>query len=228
MLADLVEFFAGIIEDLILRFGAVGIWAIALLENVFPPTPSDAIYPLAGKLAYEGHIGLRSVLIAGTLGTLSGSLLYYHVGRWLGEARLRAWVMRWGSFRVLGVQVTLFAMRDLDRTLRLFQERGEWIVCLGRFIPVLHSLISIPAGVARMNRTRFAFYTALGAILNAGPRVLLGYWLGAYWDQLLNSLRLYESLWILVLGGAVLALILYRVMRFRRQRLSERLHHAVD
>lgn len=212
MLADFVEYVAELIDSLVSSFGAPIISLIALLENIFPPIPSETLYPLAGKLAFDEVISVPMIVFAGVVGSVAGSLIYYCIGYRLGEKRARRFIARFGTWHIRRIRITLLAVADYDRGLQLFRQRGTFIVFVGRLMPVVHGVVSIPAGVIRMNIWLFLLYTALGSALWILPLTLLGYWLGENWKTMLQWVDFYQNL---LLGFLVAFFIFYIVRRFR-------------
>ena len=129
-----------------------------LIDNVFPPIPSEVIMPLAGFAAARGQLSLIGVFLAGTAGSLSGALVWYGVGRWVGRERLKRFAARHGRWLTL-------SPAEIDRAGGWFARRGGITVLVGRVIPGVRSLISVPAGVAGMPLTPFLVYSAVGTIV---------------------------------------------------------------
>jgi membrane protein DedA with SNARE-associated domain len=217
MLADLFEAFAAGLESLVETFGLPGVVMIALFENLFPPTPSEFLYPLAGKLVYDGHFNAVGVIIAGVLGSLMGSLVYYSIGYWLGEAHAREAIARYGSLRLWRWSVILASVEDYDRAVALFQRWGGPLVLVARLVPLVHSVVSIPAGVVRMRLLPFILYTALGSFLWIMPLTLFGMWLGSQWEKILYYMDVYTNVWYGLIGAALVYWIARRVWAVRRQ-----------
>jgi membrane protein DedA with SNARE-associated domain len=138
--------------------GYLGVASLALLENLFPPIPSEVVIPLAGFVAAEGELSLWGVIAAGTAGSLAGAMAWYEIGRRVGERRLRAWVTRHGRWLTLGP-------RDVDRAQRWFARHGGTAVFLGRLVPGIRTFVSLPAGFAGMPRTAFVLYSAAGTLI---------------------------------------------------------------
>lgn len=142
--------------------GYSGVALLTFLENVFPPIPSELIIPLAGFVAAEGEMSVPGVIVAGALGSLIGAVLWYEVGRRLGERRVREWVDRSGHWLTL-------TSSDVDQAQQWFLRHGGRAVFIGRLVPGVRSLISIPAGFARMPLGPFVLYSLAGtAIWTAG------------------------------------------------------------
>jgi membrane protein DedA with SNARE-associated domain len=174
------------ITNLIETFGYLGIFALMFLENLFPPIPSEVIMPLAGYTAATGALHPLGVLIAGFLGSFAGALFWYVVGRLFGLSTLKRAAGRFG--RVLTVSPA-----EIDVASRWFLERGQVAVCLGRMIPTVRTLISVPAGLTRMQIFPFMLYSAIGTALWTTLLFIAGYLLedryeliGGYLDPVTN------------------------------------------
>jgi membrane protein DedA with SNARE-associated domain len=212
-LSNLVESITSLVERIIATFGAPGISLIALFENLFPPTPSEVLYPLAGKMAYAGKVSLPAIIVAGTLGSLAGSIIYYTLGYRLGEKRVRDMIARYGTLKLLRFNIQLVTVKDFERGLELFERYGSAIVLIGRLMPFVHGVVSIPAGVIRMNIALFTLFTAVGAALWIAPLTIFGYWLGDNWQEVLSWMDTYQNT-ILVL--AVVMILAYVIRRGRQ------------
>jgi membrane protein YqaA with SNARE-associated domain len=127
------------ITGLVERTGYVGIALLMLAENVFPPIPSELIMPLAGFAAAQGELGMAGVVAAGTAGALAGALLWYGLGRWVGLERLKRWAAEHGRWLTVSPD-------DLDRAAAWFGRHGGAAVLVGRLVPAVRTLISVPAG----------------------------------------------------------------------------------
>lgn len=204
MLAEFIDSVTKLVENIVIRFGAPGVTLIAFFENLFPPTPSELLYPLAGKMASDGKTSLVAVVLAGVIGSIAGSLIYYSLGYRLGEAGVRDMIERLGTIRVSRLKIPIVTTEDYDRGLRLFRRYGSIIVFVARLMPLVHGVVSIPAGVVRMNLLLFCIYTALGAALWITPLAVFGYWLGNNWRDVLGWLNIYENVFIATLGLIVL------------------------
>ena len=221
MIAELLDALAGGVEAVIDTLGLPGVTLIAFLENLFPPTPSEILYPLAGKLAHDGELVAWGVIVAGVIGSLLGSLIYYGVGYWLGRDRVRGALARYGRVRVGRFQWTIVSVDEYDRAMALFDRRGGVIVLIARLMPLVHGAVSIPAGVVRMPLGPFVFYTALGSALWIAPLTLLGVWLGANWERALYWIGLYENIWYGLIAAAIAYFIYGRVRNRQLTRENE-------
>jgi len=203
-LSNLVEYITSLVERIIASFGAPGISLIALFENLFPPTPSEVLYPLAGKMAYSGRVSVPAIIVAGTVGSLMGSIIYYTLGYHLGESRVRDIIARHGTLKFLRFSIQLVTVKDFERGLELFERYGSAIVLIARLMPFVHGVVSIPAGVIRMNIALFMVFTAVGAALWIAPLTIFGYWLGDNWQEVLAWMDTYQNtILVLVLVGLV-------------------------
>ena len=146
------------ITGVIGRLGYAGVAGLTFLENVFPPIPSELVIPLAGYVAAQGDMRLMLVIATASAGSLAGAAVWYWIGRRVGERRLRAWVDRHGKWLTL-------SGKDVDRAQLWFSRHGNAAVFFGRLVPGVRTLVSLPAGFARMPALPFVVYSALGTII---------------------------------------------------------------
>jgi membrane protein DedA with SNARE-associated domain len=192
--------------DVLAALGSVGLLFLMLAENLFPPIPSEAILPLAGFLVSRGELGGVQAIIAATTGSLLGALVLYILGRWGG----RAVVLRYG-------QVLRVKESDLTRAEGWFDEYGDWVVLIGRMVPLARSVVSIPAGMMRMPIGRFVLLTTLGSALWNTLLVGAGWFLGANWERVAAIVGTISNVVFLVALVAVVLLGVYWFRRFRRK-----------
>lgn len=197
---------AGWVLDVIDRLGAVGVAALVALENLFPPLPSEVVLPLAGFLAGQGRMSLAVVLVAATVGSVVGAVILYWAGAALGRERMRR----------LADRVPLMDADDVDRAQGWFDRHGRSAVLIGRMVPGVRSLISIPAGVARMPLPAFLTYTTLGSATYNAVLVVLGHQLGSRWTDVERySDPINYTVYALI--GLGVALVVVRRLRQRRR-----------
>jgi membrane protein DedA with SNARE-associated domain len=146
------------ITSVIARLGYLGVAALTFLENLFPPIPSELVIPLAGFVAAEGDLRLSLVIILGSVGSLAGAVVWYAVGKQIGEHRLRTWVDRHGKWLTLSVE-------DVDRAQLWFKRHGGAAVFFGRLMPGVRTFVSLPAGFSSMPLAPFLLYSALGTVI---------------------------------------------------------------
>jgi len=199
----LVDFAVSVID----RLGYVGVFVLMTLESMIAPVPSEGVMPFAGFLVASGRMDLWLVTFVATAGSIVGSWISYELGKHLG----RPVIVRWGRW-------VLLSERDLDATDRFFRRWGMSAVFVGRLVPVVRHLISIPAGVARMRLVPFLFVTALGAFLWNFFLAWVGMKLGEHWESVRARLEPFDyaivALGLLALGWFVLA----HVRQFRQGR----------
>jgi membrane protein DedA with SNARE-associated domain len=146
------------ITGIIGRLGYAGVAGLTFLENLFPPIPSELVIPLAGYVAAQGDMRLTLVIAAASTGSLAGAAVWYWIGRSVGERRLRAWVDRHGKWLTL-------SGTDVDRAQLWFSRHGNAAVLFGRLVPGVRTLVSLPAGFARMPALPFILHSALGTMI---------------------------------------------------------------
>ena len=196
-------------QSIIGTAGYPGLILVMFLENIFPPIPSEVILPLAGSLVIEGRFTLVGITLVGAVGSVAGALVFYGLGRLLGEVRIRALLRRYGRWLML-------SEGDFDKALDWFNRYGEKVIFFGRMVPIIRSLVSIPAGIARMKLRWFGLYTAIGTALWSFLLALAGYLLGHSWPLVSEWIGRYEKAVIGVVLAVVAAFILKRLWDRRR------------
>ena len=166
-----------LIVDLTAWGGYFGIFLLMVLENVFPPIPSEVIMGLAGVAVARGQMEMLPLIIAGTAGTVVGNAFWYAIGWKLGYQRLRPFVDRYGRWLTLDWEHVL----QLER---FFRARGQWVVFVFRFMPAFRTMVSLPAGMARMPPARFLLWTAAGSAIWDTGLAYAGYYLGSNFREL--------------------------------------------
>lgn len=204
-----------LIESLLntlLHLGYPGIIVLMAMESSVLPVPAELVMPPAGYWVAKGEMSAVAAVASGVLGSLLGALANYFVALWLG----RAFVRRFGKY-------FLISEKSLDRSERYFADHGEISVLLGRMLPVVRHLISIPAGLARMSLPAFIGYTGLGALVWCSILTWIGYFLGQHEEGLRQAeVRGYVSRALLVvLPVMALVVVLYIWRRRRRASLGE-------
>ena len=192
------------ITGLISQGGYFGILALMLLENLFPPIPSEVIMPLAGYLVASGQLSLIPAVIVGTLGSVLGTGFWYLIGMWIGAERLKRWAARFGRLMTL-------APSDIDRAQAWFDRYGAVAVLLGRLIPAVRTLISVPAGIARMPLGRFLGFTFAGSLVWTGVLTAAGMLLHANYGRVADVIDPMSKIVVAV----VVLVYLYRVVTWR-------------
>lgn len=184
--------------------GSPGVGLAVFLENVFPPIPSEVILPLAGFTSSQGNMNVVAAFIWATVGSVVGAYLLYGVGAVIGAERLRR-IADW---------MWLVEPEDVDKSLRWFDKYGKVSILFGRLIPGVRSLISIPAGIDRMNVASFGLFTLLGSAVWNALLIYLGFVLGENWEQVSAGIDQFSSVIKIVL---VLLLVVVIALLVRRQ-----------
>jgi membrane protein DedA with SNARE-associated domain len=188
--------------------GYWGVAALVALENLFPPIPSEVVLPLAGFVAVEGEASLVGMVIAATIGSMVGAYALYGIAAAIGPVRLRSFVGRKGKWFGLDEG-------DLDKSEEWFDRRASMAVLVCRCIPLMRSLISIPAGLRRMPLLPFSLYTLLGSLVWNVLLIGAGYLLGERWQQVEEPMALIQKLVLVVIGVAVAWFVWRRIVRPR-------------
>lgn len=207
----MIEILIDWVKAVITALGYPGLALVMFLENVFPPIPSEIILPLAGSLTVNGPFNLIGVILAGTVGSTAGAWLFYSLGRWYDEQRLRALVRNYGKWFALSED-------DLGRTFDWFRRYGEWTVFFARMVPIVRSLISIPAGMAHMNGLRFTLYSALGTAAWNLALAVAGRMLGHGWPLVSSFIDRFQNFTAVMITVLLVAFFASRLV----QRWSEK------
>lgn len=204
------------LTDTILALGYPGIGALMFIESSFVPFPSEVVLPPAGYVAAKGQMNVYLAFAAGTLGSLFGALFNYGIAVYVGEPFLR----RYGKY---------FFVKEtaLDRAERFFADHGEISTFVGRLVPVVRQLISIPAGVARMNLRRFALFTSLGAGIWCAILVYIGYFHGTHEEALKQAVVHATATKAFLFMVPVLALLVVGYVIWHRRRVAAGAARAV-
>ncbi len=184
-----------------------GILFLMALENIFPPIPSELIMPLAGFKSGKRELGIVGVIVCGTIGSLIGQTVLYIVALKVGEDRLRHFIEKYGEWLALSPE-------DLDKGKSWFERHGEKMVLLGRVVPGIRSLISIPAGLANMPLPKFLLFSGIGTLAWTACLGLLGYFLGERYQGVERTVGVVANV---ILGGMLLCFI-FQIIKRRREK----------
>lgn len=205
MLDDLTSFVTDVVE----RLGYVGVGALVAIENLIPPIPSEVVLPLAGFVAGGGNASLVGMIIASTIGSVVGAWALYGIAAGLGSHRLHRLVGRYG--RWLGLDTAALARAE-----EWFDRKAGIAVFLGRCVPLIRSLVSLPAGVRRMQPVRFTVLTAAGSVIWNASLIIAGAILGDRWEKVGDIVGLLQGAVIVAIAGLV---VWWAWRRFLRPRL---------
>ncbi len=203
-MTDLIEWGVNLILDWISNYGYLGIFFLMALESATLPVPSEIVMPFAGYLVYsEGHMSLIGVILAGSIGCTVGSIAAYVVGYYAG----RPIILRYGKY-------ILLREKHLVSAERWFAKYGDKATFIARLLPVIRTVISLPAGIAKMNFKKFVLYSFVGSVPWTAMLAYVGFWLGGRWRDVSGVFRELDIL--VVLAG--LAIVIWYVVRWRRAR----------
>lgn len=195
------------IEMIMEQYGYIGIFALILLENVFPPIPSEIILTFGGFMTTQTSISVVGVIGFATIGSTLGAVILYGFGRMMNEERLIQFVNRYPVFRV--------KQEHIEKTMNWYRKYEYKTVFFCRMIPIVRSLISIPAGIGKMALLPFVLLTALGSLLWNTVLVVAGAMLGEAWRDILVYMDLYSNI---VIGAVVVAVGGYIVYLYTRRK----------
>ncbi len=196
------------IVDWMEQYGYMGVLLLIAIENVFPPIPSEVILTFGGFMTTYTSMSVLGVVLAATGGSVGGAIVLYSIGRLVDAARLQWLVQRWGRYVRLKPS-------DIQRAEAWFHRYGYWAVLVGRMVPLVRSLISIPAGMAHMHFGLFLLLTTIGTLFWNVLLVSLGAALGRSWYTVLHFMEIYSHVTyaLLALGGLVLLVLWWRRSR---------------
>jgi len=194
------------IIGLIQQYGYPAIAGLMFLENIFPPLPSELIMPFAGFVTARGKLDPFLVVLSGTFGSLAGTIPWYFAGRAVGMERLYRWAGRHGRWLAV-------SQSDLVSAQAWFERRGALAVALGRLVPALRSVISAPAGIARMPIQVFLLWSAVGSLTWTSFLAGVGYLLENRYEQVVNWLDPVSK----IIVATAIAAYLWRVLTFKRR-----------
>lgn len=193
------------IVSLMQQGGYLGVFLLMLAENIFPPIPSELVMPLAGFLAANGEMSLWVAILVGTAGSVLGAFLWYYLGLAIGEERLCWLAARYG--RILTV-----SPEEIRTASAWFRNQGRIVVLLGRMVPAVRTLISVPAGVARMPFIPFLVLTTIGSLIWTSLLTIAGYVLQSQYSRVEGWINPATT----VVVGIFVLWYLFRLVRFNR------------
>ena len=203
-IGGLTGWIAGVIDSL----GAPGVGLLVALENAIPPIPSEVVLAMAGYLAGEGRSNFFAVLVAATLGSVFGAVALYYLGAGIGEDRLKRWLDR----------IPLVELEDLEKADRWFERHARATVFFGRMVPVVRTIVSIPAGANRMPMGEFLLLTTVGSGIWNALFIGLGYALGDRWEDVERYSSWVDYFLIAAFGLAAARWVVKRVRKRRESR----------
>lgn len=187
--------------------GYPGITVLMALESMIFPMPSELVMPFAGFLAVDGKMSFWLIILFSSIGSIIGSLISYYIGYYGGNK----FILKFGKYFLLDVT-------DLEKTERWFHRRGERTIFISRFVPIVRHLISIPAGIGKMDMKKFCFYTIIGATIWNSILAYAGYILGKNW----NLVRHYSEYASMVAAVLIVLVGTYFVYHHYRNKMKEK------
>jgi len=187
--------------DTIGAMGYPGILLLMAMESSIIPVPSELVMPPAGYLVYQGKMNMALVILCGTVGSLVGAYANYFASRYLG----RPLIIKYGKY-------VLIPPEKFEKVEKFFLQHGEISTFIGRLLPVIRHLISIPAGLSGMNHLRFSLYTLIGAGLWCTILTLIGYFIGEN-QQLIMQYSHKALVWVLLFSAALVAIYVWQQRR---------------
>lgn len=192
MLEKIITIIAAWIMSVISTMGYGGIVLLMAIESACIPLPSEVIMPFAGFLVFKGEMSLWLVALAGAIGCVLGSIPAYYVGMFGG----RPLAEKYGKY-------VLISKKDLDWADQAFKKHGEIIIFIGRMLPAVRTFIAFPAGVARMNMSKFIVYTFIGSLIWCGLLAYAGMKMGESWESL--KVYFHQFHYVIIAAGLIFA-----------------------
>lgn len=203
------------IEDFIINimnsYGYLGVFLLILLENIFPPIPSEVILLFGGFMTTYSSLNILGVTMSSTLASVLGAIFLYKIGTIFNKEKIKKLTStRLGKFLRINNS-------DIDSSFNYFQSKGEKTIFYCRFIPLIRSLISLPAGINKMNITKFMIYTTLGSLIWNIVLIMLGHIVGSNWKSILKIFDLY-SIYAVTL---IFIIFLILIIKFYKKKLKK-------
>ncbi|MFJ8065427.1 DedA family protein [Psychrobacillus sp. NPDC096426] len=190
------------IADWMNQFGYLGVFLLILIENIFPPIPSEVILTLGGFMTTTTMMTKFGIIVASTAGSVIGAAILYWIGTLLDVERLEKIVQKYGKFLRLSI-------KDIHKADAWFNKYGVWAVFFGRLVPLVRSLISIPAGMSNMKFGLFLLFTTLGTLIWNTALVSVGAAVGENWDQIVGYMDIYSNIVYAILAIVGIAFLVW-------------------
>lgn len=202
------------ITDFMTQYGYVGIFILVFLEYVIHPFPSEIILTFAGFMTSQSELNIFIVCILAVIGAVIGSLVLYGIGSLIGEERLYRLINKRGKY--IGIKTS-----DLDKTIKWLDKYGHWAILIGRFIPIVRTLISLPAGITKMNIPLFILLTAIGTGMWNIFLILLGKALGNHWHEIILYVGMYSKAFLIIIAIALIYVAYLWFKRIKSVKINE-------
>lgn len=182
------------------KYGYIGVFFLILVENIFPPIPSEAILLVAGFMTHSSRLSVPLLILTSSFSSLFGGFLLYYLGRILNKERIEK-IVKSKIGKMLHLKIN-----DINKSIDWFNKKGSISVFFGRCIPIIRSLISIPAGISKMNITTFTIYTFGGSLIWNTLLISLGKIFQSNWIVITKYLKIYKEYVIIIL---IIGLVIY-------------------
>ncbi|WP_077327845.1 DedA family protein [Virgibacillus siamensis] len=196
------------VTDIMEQFGYIGILFMMALENVFPPIPSEVILPFAGFMTTTTKLTFMGVVVTSTTGSVLGAIILYGIGVLFDVERMENIVDRWGH-------IIRVRKEDIRKADGWFDRYGYWTVLFCRMIPLVRSLISIPAGMSNMKFWLFLLFTMIGTVAWNVILISIGAVLGESWTDILQFMDIYSTITYALIGAGIIVLIILFIRKKR-------------
>lgn len=200
------------ITDMMNEFGYMGVFLLIALENLFPPIPSEVILTFGGFMTTYSDLSITGVVIASTIGSIVGAVVLYWIGYWIDVTRMERFIGRWG-------RILRLTEADVRKAYNWFAKYGVWTVFLCRLVPLLRSLISIPAGSTRMNFGLFMLLTTAGSLIWNIILISIGAAVGSSWETIVAYMDVYSNI-VYVFIALVALIVLFVLFRKKKATLN--------
>lgn len=197
------------ITEMMNNYGYLGVFLLIAVENLFPPIPSEVILTFGGFMTTYSNLTLPGVIVASTLGSVIGAIVLYAIGYWIDVNRMERFIGKWGRWLRL-------TPADVRKAYSWFEKYGPWTVFLCRLVPLLRSLISIPAGSTRMRFGFFLLLTIVGSLIWNTVLVSVGAAVGASWDSIVAYMDVYSNVAYALIAVFGIAVLLYLFLRKKK------------
>lgn len=200
-----------IITEVMNSWGYIGIFVLILVENIFPPIPSEIILSLGGFMTTQSDMTVSLVILFATLGAVIGAFILYGIGRIVNKDVIKGWLD--GKVgKLLG-----FKPADVEKANEWFEKKGNITVLFCRCIPIVRSLISIPAGMSKMKMIPFIVYTVVGTTVWNTILVVAGHFLGASWEKVAHIVDKFSNIVLIILIVTVAVFLVWHFTKKYRQ-----------
>lgn len=205
-----------IITEVMNSWGYIGIFLLILVENIFPPIPSEIILSLGGFMTTQSDMTVPLVILFATLGAVIGAFILYGIGRIVNKDVIASWLD--GKVgKLLG-----FKPQDVEKANSWFEKKGNITVLFCRCIPIVRSLISIPAGMSKMKMLPFVIYTIVGTTVWNTILVVAGHFLGASWEKVAHIVDKFGNVVLVILVASVIGFLVWHFTKKYKESRAEK------